>query len=186
MLINQFYTEEKADIDKLESQRDDTVRMMDEMKEEHSGDEGLLAEVINDKGNIAKGDLQKRIKEIKNDKESKDELKILLKYERLMTEEAKQNSDIKAAVFALDKLVYDKYEKLTIAQIKDLAVEKKWCQTLYKGIEEIYSAISRNLTNRIMELVDRYEKTLPQIEEEVANYEAKVKSHLERMGFTWN
>jgi hypothetical protein len=26
---------------------------------------------------------------------------------------------------------------------------------------------------------------LPQIEEEVADYEAKVKSHLERMGFAW-
>ena len=185
LIIDQFYTEEKADIDKLESQRDDTVRLMDEMKEEHSGDEGLLAEVINDKGNIAKGDLQKRIREIKNDNESKDELKILLQYERLMAEEAKLNSDVKAAVIALDKLVYNKYEKLTIEQIKDLVIEKKWCRTVYKGIEEIYSGISHSLTNRIMELVDRYEETLAQIEEEVADYEAKVKSHLERMGFAW-
>jgi len=34
-------------------------------------------------------------------------------------------------------------------------------------------------------LVERYEEPLPQIEEEVADYEAKVKSHLDRMGFAW-
>ena len=32
-------------------------------------------------------------------------------------------------------------------------------------------------------LAERYESTLPELESEVADYEAKVKSHLERMGF---
>lgn len=102
-----------------------------------------------------------------------------------MTKESKLNSDIKNAAGTLDKLVYNQYGKLSIEEIKDLVVEKKWCQTIYEGIENIYSAISHSLTNRIIELVERYEETLPQIEEEVADYEAKVKSHLERMGFAW-
>ena len=79
---------EKGDIEKLESERDDVLRLIEEMKEEHSGDEGLLTEVINDKGNISKADLQKRIKEIRNDKEAADELEILLQYENLMAKEA--------------------------------------------------------------------------------------------------
>jgi type I restriction enzyme M protein len=158
---------------------------MEDMKEEHGGEEGLLAEVINDKGSITKGELQKRIKEIRYDKDTVEELEVLQQYEELMTKESKLNSNIKNAVSALDKLVYNQYEKLSIEEIKDLVVEKKWCQTIYQGIENIYSAISHSLTNRIIELVERYEETLPQIEEEVADYEAKVKSHLERMGFAW-
>ena len=141
--------------------------------------------IVNDKGNITKGELRKRIKEIRHDKDAVEEFKVLQQYEELMTKESKLNSNIKNAVSALDKLVYNQYGKLSTEEIKDIVVEKKWCQTIYEGIENIYSAISHSLTNRIIELVERYEETLPQIEEEVADYEAKVKSHLERMGFAW-
>lgn len=37
------------------------------MVEEQSGEEGLLEEVKNEKGNITKGAVQKRIREIRND-----------------------------------------------------------------------------------------------------------------------
>lgn len=41
------------------------------------------------------------------------------------------------------------------------------------------------MTNRIVELVERYENTLPELSAAVADYESKVKAHLERMGFVW-
>jgi type I restriction enzyme M protein len=185
LIIEMYFQKEKDEIAQLEIERDQIVSRMEEMKEEHCVEEGLLAEVVNDKGNITKGELQKRIKEIRYDKDSAEELEILQQYEKLMTKESKLNSGIKNAAGTLDKLVYNQYGKLSIEEIKDLVVEKKWCQTIYEGIENIYSAISHSLTNRIIELVERYEETLPQIEEEVADYEAKVKSHLERMGFAW-
>ncbi|NLB78892.1 MAG: type I restriction-modification system subunit M [Clostridiaceae bacterium] len=186
LIIECYLQQEKTVIDRLENERDEIVSRMDELKDEHGGNEGLLAEVISDKGSISKGELQKRIKEIKHDKEAADEFEILLQYEQLMAQESKLNTYIKNAVNKLDKLVYDQYEKLNIEKIKDLVVEKKWCRSIYEGIDTIYSAISHSLTNRIMELVERYEETMPQIKEEVAAYEAKVKSHLERMGFAWN
>jgi len=185
LIIEMYFQKEKDEIAQLEIERDQIVSRMEEMKEEHCVEEGLLAEVVNDKGNITKGELQKRIKEIRHDKDSAEELEILQQYEKLMTKESKLNSGIKNTAGTLDKLVYNQYGKLSIEEIKDLVVEKKWCQTIYEGIENIYSAISHSLTNRIIELVERYEETLPQIEEEVADYEAKVKSHLERMGFAW-
>ncbi|MDD3704477.1 MAG: type I restriction-modification system subunit M [Clostridiaceae bacterium] len=185
LMIERYFRKEQKAIDQLEGELEEIVAQMEEMKEEHGGEEGLLAEVINDKGSITKGELQKRIKEIKDEKEAAEELKILQQYEKLMIKESKLTSDIKDAVSSLDKLVYDQYEKLSIKEIKDLVVERKWCRTIYGGIDNIYSAISHNLTNRIIELVERYEETLPQIEEEVDSYEAKVKSHLERMGFPW-
>ena len=41
------------------------------------------------------------------------------------------------------------------------------------------------MANRITELAERYETTLPELEREVADYETKVRAHLKRMGFTW-
>jgi type I restriction enzyme M protein len=127
LIIERYFKKEKDAIDQLKNERDEIFTQMEEMKEEYGGEEGLLAEVINDKGSITKGELQKRIKEIKHDKEAAEELEILQQYKRLMTKETKLNSEIKNAVSALSKLVYDQYEKLGIEEIKDLVVEKKWC-----------------------------------------------------------
>ena len=45
--------------------------------------------------------------------------------------------------------------------------------------------IIQNLTSRIKELAQRYETPLPEIEEEVDEYEQKVKQHLKIMGFSF-
>jgi len=185
LIINRYFFEEQKSITHFENERDEVICLMDELKEEHRVEEGLLCEVINDKGNITKGDLQKRIKEIKNNREYADEIKILKQYEKLMVSEIKYNTALKEAVAVLEKIVFDKYKELSIDEIKELVVEKKWCNTIYNDVDSIYSAISRRLTNRILELVTRYDKTLPNIEKEVEEYEITVKSCLERMGFLW-
>jgi type I restriction enzyme M protein len=45
--------------------------------------------------------------------------------------------------------------------------------------------VSHRLTTRVMELVERYETTLPQVASRVAELDAKVNRHLEKMGFAW-
>ena len=59
---------------------------------------------------------------------------------------------------------------------------------LYAGITP-YSSLgydfSHSITDRIVELAERYEDTLPALSALVDDYEARVKSHLERMGFVW-
>lgn len=185
LIIKQYFQKEQKMIEQLENKRDELLSSMEEMRDEHGSEEGLLSGVINDKGTISKGDLQKRIKEIKLAQDFADELDILQKYERLMAKDTALNSQIKNALNELDKLVYDRYEKLSIEEIKELVVEKKWCNSIYGCIDANYSALSHSLTNRIIELVERYEEPLPQIEAEITNFGNKVKSHLERMGFQW-
>ena len=41
------------------------------------------------------------------------------------------------------------------------------------------------MANRIIELAERYEYDLPWLAQEAEVQEAKVKTHLERMGFAW-
>jgi type I restriction enzyme M protein len=45
--------------------------------------------------------------------------------------------------------------------------------------------VSQQLTQGVKELAERYETPLPQIASRVADLEAKVNRHLEKMGFAW-
>ena len=79
----------------------------------------------------------------------------------------------------------DLARELTDEEILDLLVNRKWYATIFEGIKALYVTTSHQMTNRIVELVKRYEDTLPELSAAVADYEAKVKAHLERMGFVW-
>ena len=87
--------------------------------------------------------------------------------------------------YQFDEAEKAKYVELTIDEVKELLVNHKWYYTIFDGISELYSTTSHNMANRISELANRYESTLPSLEKDVEDYEAKVKSHLERMGFSW-
>ena len=45
--------------------------------------------------------------------------------------------------------------------------------------------VSQQLTQRVKELIERYETPLPQLVGRAAELETKVNRHLERMGFAW-
>ena len=92
---------------------------MDELREEHSGEEGLLAEVTDDKGKISKGYLDKRIKEIKRDaatprllkeKGLGEEANMLQQYKKLMDDETEVQFKIKTAKIELEKKVIAQYQ----------------------------------------------------------------------------
>lgn len=103
----------------------------------------------------------------------------------LMQKNDEQSKLVKGLKAALELKVRDKYAVLTIDEIKELLVNKKWYYTLFDGIDALYTAISHGMADRITELAERYGETLPEISEQVSEYEAKVKAHLERMGFAW-
>ncbi|WP_322354274.1 type I restriction-modification system subunit M [Dehalococcoides sp.] len=185
LLISRYFSAEQKAIEKLEADRDEIILQMEEIIEEHSGEEGLLTEVVNDKGKVVKADLQKRIKEIKDDPDSADELKMLKEYQKLMEQEAEGNRKIKEAQAALEKKMLEKYRALTIDEIKILVVEDKWLAKLEQDVQAEIQRVSQRLTGRITELAKRYENTLPQLNTQVIDLENKVTSHLSNMGFVW-
>ena len=112
---------------------------MDEMREEHGTDEGLLADAMNDKGNISKATLKKRQKEIgKLNSENAEEFEMLKSYEKLMVKETKLKVKIKTEMDAIS-------HRLT-ERIKELAVR--------------YETTMPKLTNDVAELKGKVEKHL--------------------------
>jgi type I restriction enzyme M protein len=134
---------------------------------------------------INKANVAARLKEIKGDREARDEAAVLNDWLKLNTEEAEIKKRLKDAEAALDAKVYAHYPTLTEAEIKTLVVDDKWLAALAAAIHGEMDRISQQLTGRVKELAERYETPMPLMSERVAALEAKVNQHLERMGFVW-
>ena len=174
-----YFADEQAEIERLQSELEAVSAAQAELEEEHSGEEGLLAELEK----INKQTVNARLKEIKGDKEAAEEAKLLRQWLKQADEEAALKKQIKEADAALDEAAYEKYPTLTEAEVKTLVVDDKWLARLDADIHGEMDRISQSLTQRVKELAERYETPLPQLSDRVANLEAKVGGHLVRMGF---
>jgi type I restriction enzyme M protein len=166
------------------------VAKLAELEEEQIGDEDAFAEARTEaeagkEGKVTRATVTARLKEIKGDKESKEEAAILEKWLALDGEESSLKKKLREAEAALDALAYKRYPKLTEDEVKTLVVDDKWLATLDKAIHGEMDRVSQQLTQRIKELAERYETPLPQMASRVANLESKVNQHLESMGFSW-
>lgn len=159
--------------------------MIDDLVEELTAEEGALSDCLNDKGNIDNKRVNEKYKKLKKLSKDSEEYKSIKKYVELSVKLKKQSKIVKELNIALDEALKNKYSELSEAEIKDLLVNKKWYFSIFDGIKALYETTSNQMAGRISELVERYEFTLPYLEKEVEDYEAKVKSHLERMGFKW-
>ena len=181
-VVARYFAKEQADIDELVVGLESVTARIAELEEEQGGEEGAFSEV--DKVN--KASVVARLKEIKGDKEAKDEVTVLNEWMKLGNEEGDLKKHLKDAETELDAAAYARYPTLTEAEIQTLVVDDKWLSVLDADIHGEIDRISRSLTQRVMELAERYETPLPKMAERIAALEAKVTSHLEKMGFAWN
>lgn len=97
--------------------------------------------------------------------------------------EAALKKRLKDAKAALDAAAYAHYPQLTEAEIKTLVVDDKWLASLDRALHGEMDRISQALAQRVKELAERYETPLPLLNQRVAELEARVACHLEKMGF---
>lgn len=184
LAIKTYLADEKRVLDELNAKLEQIDAKMDELKDEHGDEEGLLSEVI-DNDKISKGAVQKRIKEIKDDADSADELLVLKQYLALFDDESDTKKRIKDGERDLEKKVLSKYPTLTTEEIKTLVVERKWMDDLESRIIGEMDRLSQRLAGRVNELAERYAKTLPELQQSVEALSSKVDEHLKAMGFTY-
>lgn len=186
LMIQEYFTKERKAIDEMEAKVETLNDTMDELREEHGGEDGLLVEAIDDKQKISKKNLQTAIKDIgKRNADNAEEYDMLQQYKKLMDEEADAKAKIKTAKAELEKKVITQYPKLSINEIKTIVVEKKWMTEMEQRIRTEMDNISHRLTQRIKELAERYETPLPKLSSEVDALTTKVESHLRKMNFKW-
>ncbi len=179
LIVARFFAKEQETVDKLTAELESVTARMTEIEEENGGDEGAFSEL--DKVN--KANVTARLKEIKGDRETQEETAVLNDWLKLANEEVDLKKHLKDAENSLDAKAYAYYPKLTEDDIKTLVVDDKWLTALDTAIHGEMDRISQSLTQRVKELAERYETPMPQMTERVAELEAKVNQHLERMGF---
>jgi type I restriction enzyme M protein len=186
LLIRRYFGADQRAIEKLEVDRDAITREVEELEEEHGGEEGLLFDAKTEKGGLTKASVNARLKEIKDAKDADDECKVLTAYAALIEKGVAATKHVKDAQKALDAKVTPKYSVLTEDEIKKLVVEYKWLTALEIAVQTELDRVSQALTGRIKQLAERYATPLPELTEEVASLAARVEEHLKKMGSSWN
>jgi type I restriction enzyme M protein len=212
LVVARFFKAEKDALDALEAALEDVEQRIAALDEEHSGEDGLLAECRNGKGKITAALLKSRRKELageldqgffkRYDKLEKqggadeaikaDLLETMPEFLemfaiddmlRLIVEESEKSAALKEARAKLDAKTVAQYAKLTDADVKALVVEDKWIASIEAAINGERDRIAQALTGRIKALVERYREPLPTLSKTVADLEAKVADHLAAIGF---
>jgi len=182
LIVARYFAAEQAAIEKLEADREAISRQIEEIDEEHGGEEGFLGEARTNKGKLTKASVKARLVEIKGDRGAVEERKVLEMYMTLIEKEAAAIKKVKEAQKALGTKVANKYHQLSETEIKTLVVKDKWLATLALAVHSELDRVSQTLTSRIRQLAQRYATPLPKLMEEVADLSARVDEHLKRMG----
>ncbi len=189
LLIARYFAVERDAIAALEADIASIEQQLDETREEHSGEEGLLAEVIEREGEkqkITAKALKARLKDIGLDQDYADERQALEVYSALLDQQTDAKSRLKASQDDLEDKLDSKYPTLTEDEIKTLVVDDKWLTTIATTVQGELDRVSQTLTGRIRQLAERYATPLPQLTGEVAALAARVEEHLKKMGAVWN
>jgi type I restriction enzyme M protein len=181
LIVARHFAREKAAIDAARSELEAVTASLAELEDEHGGEEGFLGAL--DK--IAKLEVSARLKEIKGDKEAKDEAAVLKRWLELSESETALKRAAREKEAELDKLAYEKYPTLTEAEIKTLVVDDKWMARLSAAVQGEMERVSQTVTGRIRELAERYATPLPQLTDKVATLAVRLEEHLAKMGASW-
>jgi len=211
LVVDRYFLTEKKAIEKLEADKEAIATQLTELEEEHNMEDGYFADL--DKVN--KANVQKRLKELLAIKPKTKKLEakggnpdaklsgnnlaiaaepetaygeqaVLEQYLQLLDDQTEGNKKIKEATADLDAKVIERYKTLTETEMKQLVVDDKWMASIERSVKTEMERISQRLTQRIKELAERYETTLPKQTIEVAEFEEKVIAHLQKMGFVWS
>ncbi len=193
LIVARYFTKEQAGIDELASELEGVTARITELEEEHGDEDEAFAENADTRADALEGKIGKvtlakvrdRINEIKDDKDAKDEAAVLKDWLKLSGQETDLKKRVKQEEVALDVEAYARYPKLTELEIKTLVVDDKWLAALDAAIHGEMNRISQVLTQRVKQLAERYEITMPQMVSRVDELEGKVNQHLEKMGFSW-
>jgi type I restriction enzyme M protein len=182
LIIARYFAEEQARLDALQAEAETASREQEEFIEEQDGEEDPLSEVKNDKGKVTKTEIPKRLKALKGEPDSEDEIAALRQCKKLMDNEAAAKKAVKYAQAELDQAVLARYGELTEDEIKQLALDDKWLAGIRAAIKSEVERITNRLASRVRELEERYAEPLPAIEREVEALAARVTGHPEQMG----
>ena len=182
LIVARRFAEEQAAIDTLQAKHTTAESELAEYIEEHTGEDGLLVDALNDSSNITASSVKARLKAIQGEPEGKDEREALTSCAILIDAASKISRAVKKEQEALDQQILAHYATLTEDEIKMLVVEDKWFGSIQSAIEGEVQRLTQSLAARVQELEERYAEPLPRLAQKVETFNAKIDEHLRKMG----
>ena len=180
-IVARYFAAEQAAIEATQAELESVGASLDELEEEHSGDEAVFGGF----DSITAATVRERVREIGKDADAAAELAVLKQWLGLSETVAALKRQVRESEAALDTLAHDKYPRLGEAEIKMLVVDDKWMGRLQADVRGELDRVSQTLTGRVRELAERYATPLPQLTDKVATLAGRVNEHLRRMGASW-
>lgn len=179
LIIENYLAKEQKALTDFETEVENIKASLQESEEENAVEEGLFEDL--EKVNLTT--VKALFKEKKKSVLAKEEAQVFENYITLQETLAETNAFIKKQKTQIEKAVTEIYPTLSEKEIKHLVIEKKWLQNLENALHAETDRISQTLSQRIKELAERYRETLGELESQSQTAEAKVKLHLQKMGY---
>lgn len=184
IVLDAFFALEQKEIEKAEEKLSQTESEFEEFIENNSDENGYFTDYMGDDEKIDSKKITLRVKLLTKEKKTQyEEYKILNNYVDYESSIKSQKKHITELKKVLDDNCRNRYEIFTDAEIKDLLVNRKWYKAIDDGIQNLYITVANHLTKRIVELYERYENTLSELNTKLAEEEKIVFGHLTQMGF---
>lgn len=180
LIVARYFPDEQSKVDELTAAAEEAARAIEEYLEEHAGEDGLLADAMDD-DKITKALVATRLKAIKAGGDP-DEIKALQQAMKLYDAEAAAKKIVKEAQAELDLATLKKYGALTEGDIRTLVLDDKWRVTTVDRVSAEVEALTLDLVARIQQLGERYAETVSDIGTALDALEKRVGSHLAAMG----
>ena len=113
LIVARYFATEQAAIETLQAKQETAAREMEEFVKEHTGEEGLLEDAVNDKGKVTKSRVENRLKFIQDELESDDEHGALTDCLALIEAEDEASKAVKKTQDSLDQKALARYSTLT-------------------------------------------------------------------------
>ena len=181
LILARYFAAEQAKLDELNAKVEGAAQAIEEFVEENSGEEGLLADAMDD-GKISRALAAARLRDAKREDPRSDEVDALLKLISLYDTEIAAKRSAKDAGMKLDLATLAQYGKLLTVDIQQSIIDEKWRATTEDRIRAEIAGLIQKLIARIAELRERYDETLGDLEREVETRGANVVRHLVSMG----
>ena len=184
IVLDAFFALEQKEIEKAEEKLSQTESEFEEFIENNSDENEYFTDYMGDDEKIDSKKITSRVKLLTKEKKTQnEEYKILNNYVDYESSIKSQKKHITELKKVLDDNCRNRYETFTDAEIKDLLVNRKWYKAIDDGIQSLYITVANHLTKRIVELYERYENTLSELNTKLAEEEKVVFGHLTQMGF---
>ena len=184
LVVARYFPTERRAIETLQLKRESASRALEEFLEGHTAQEGLLEEAVNDKGKVTQKSAKERLRAIRGEPDSDDEREVLQRCVALFRAKSNASKAVKDAQANLNAQVFDRYSTLSECEIKTLVIDDKWLTSIRAAIKAEAQHLTQRLAARIHEIEERYARPLPELEQDVKAFSAKVEGHLARMGLS--